>query len=201
MKYLLLILSILFFIDLAHAEWFCSSVSTEKNGNTYLSCGIGQGPDEAEARANALIVAKTEFKAVCVGSSDCEGREVSIQPERTTCIKKDEGYSCHRMVIFTVGEPKDEKKLEESKSEPKPFSALEMMDKPVLKIGMTKQDLLKFFGAPDAVHRRILDKGEFQFIFLGKKFCTFNRSCSVVVKNDKVIHQESFKPEYTEVLQ
>jgi hypothetical protein len=82
-------------------------VATQRSGNVFRSCGIGTGDDENSARRMAFENAKKEFGSICAISSDCRGRAISVQPERTSCAKDSARFKCYRLIVFTVGEKVD----------------------------------------------------------------------------------------------
>lgn len=89
------------------------------------SCGVGLGSDENAARRDAFKNAKTEFAALCRVSDDCEGREVTVSPERTSCEPQSGGgYKCYRLLVFNIGDKTDKPRpLElEPESEPEPVA-------------------------------------------------------------------------------
>lgn len=87
----------------AHAGWFCSEESSEKNGNVINACGVGVGSDENEARTQAFENAKLEYKQLCEGSDDCRYHFVNIKPKRTECSSTSQGFKCYRMLAFEIG--------------------------------------------------------------------------------------------------
>ena len=86
-------------------DWMCKEVASQRSGNIIKSCGFGNGADENAARSSAFQHAKKEFGSICAISSDCRGRAISVQPERTSCEKDGAGYKCYRLIVFTIGEP------------------------------------------------------------------------------------------------
>jgi hypothetical protein len=84
-------------------DWLCTEESSVRIGGAYgsiHSCGVGEAPNESQARANAFDSAKAEFDRVCSNSVDCHRNSVVVEPARTTCSKNQDGYKCYRMVIF-----------------------------------------------------------------------------------------------------
>lgn len=84
--------------------WLCTEASSQRRDNNFISCGIGEASEESTARAKALQNAQVEFKSLCDLSTDCKGHVMTVWPERTSCTHNSDGYVCHRMVRFTVGE-------------------------------------------------------------------------------------------------
>jgi hypothetical protein len=90
----------------ADEDWYCKEVATQRFGNVFRSCGVGEGADENAARRAAFENAKKEFGSICAISSDCRGRAIHVQPERTSCAKgTSAGYKCYRLIVFSVGDP------------------------------------------------------------------------------------------------
>ena len=100
-----LIGSLLFaFASVASESWLCTEEASQRRGDQILSCGIGKGSDENEARKNAFENSKAEFDRICSRSTDCRGHTVSIEPRRTSCVEKaGSGFICHRLLAFTLG--------------------------------------------------------------------------------------------------
>jgi hypothetical protein len=105
MKTLLLAMMLLPQVALADG-WLCEEESSQREGSTIKSCGIGIGATEAQARSKALSNARAEFDDVCSGSSDCAGKAVIVVPRRTDCKATDNGYTCHRLVSFQIQDEK-----------------------------------------------------------------------------------------------
>lgn len=95
-----------FAASIAQAEgWLCQEVASQRSGNVVRSCGVGLGADENAARRDAFENARTEFNALCSASTDCDGHEVSVYPERTSCEPESGGgYKCYRLLVFTIGD-------------------------------------------------------------------------------------------------
>lgn len=87
----------------ANESWLCTDESSQIQGTSILSCGIGLANDEDTARAKAFYAAKAEFDRICDASTTCKGKEVKVEPKRTTCAPDGEKYKCHRLIVFTVG--------------------------------------------------------------------------------------------------
>lgn len=90
-------------------SWFCTDDQSMKTGNTYIICGVGTSQTEGGARTNALNNSVNEFKTICELSSDCKGKNITVEPKRSSCFentKKDhssfENFTCHRMFLFTA---------------------------------------------------------------------------------------------------
>lgn len=93
------------FVSSAHGSesWFCTTESSKIQGSSIYACGVGESHKESVARKEALKDAKDEFSALCDGSDDCHGKEVSMNPQRTTCELKNGIYKCYRLVVFSIG--------------------------------------------------------------------------------------------------
>lgn len=106
MARLILLLTILFLANLAHSDqhdqWFCTDASTQRIGDTWLACGVGEGMDEGKARERALTRALDEFLQLCKLSTGCHERDRSVEPKRTTCIDGRGWWKCYRMVEITL---------------------------------------------------------------------------------------------------
>lgn len=108
MKRLFILLIIL--CPLAHSEtkddWRCTDQSTTRSRNVWMACGTGEYTDEGAAREKALANALNEFKQMCDLSSDCKGRELSVEPKRQTCQYTNYTYTgywkCYKLVQITV---------------------------------------------------------------------------------------------------
>lgn len=93
------------FVSSAHGSesWFCTTQSSQIQGTSVYACGVGESRLESLARTRAFQGAKDEFDQICDISIECQGKQISSEPKRTTCELKDGTYKCYRMVIFTVG--------------------------------------------------------------------------------------------------
>jgi len=103
-------LCLLYFLiaSVAHSEskdtWMCTDESAERQGAVWTACGIGEASSEGSARAQALAAAIQEFGRICAISSDCNERNRTVEPKRTTCLlSKSGGYwKCYRMIQVTI---------------------------------------------------------------------------------------------------
>jgi hypothetical protein len=97
-----------------NGSWTCEVTASLKEGNVMRVCGMADGLDEGAARTAALADAIHQFKMLCEISSDCRGKPVNVEPERTSCKpshKKEpsltgdsqEYISCARMIVITIG--------------------------------------------------------------------------------------------------
>jgi hypothetical protein len=144
----LIIHALLLFPTVASADWFCTEAASQRKGSSIYACGVGYGKDENGARLNAFDNAKREFARVCSESDDCHGRALSVEPGRTTCGKKEGGYQCHRLVIFSIGGSSSGN----VRPGPKPFSYEATVAQPKIRFGMKKSDVLKILGQPPIVN-------------------------------------------------
>ena len=183
----------------ASESWFCTEAASSREGSTIQACGIGAGKDEAEARAQAFDAAKAEFDRVCQLSIDCVGHATTVEPRRTSCEQTGDSNRCHRLLVFHIlpNAPSPEP-IAEAKVEPK---AQEMQalgsSEPRIEKGMKKSAVLATFGEPV----QVVDAGGNQLIFryVGQPFCQGipSQSCSVVFKDNRVSHYDSFNPHNT----
>ncbi len=174
-------------IELASAgesdEWLC-----QRRGNGVLSCGIGTGLDENEARTRAFENAQAEFDRICMASSDCNNHTVYVNPKRTVCRKgivKD--YTCYRLVAFEIGESNEAPRRSVVAKAQMPRRQIQETSGKI-RVGMTKKQLLASVGYPDSV-----DGKRFQYV---GALCNFN-VCSVGVSNGRVTDHFGVRPEFT----
>jgi hypothetical protein len=96
-----------------NGSWFCEQTSSSENGNIMRVCGMADGLDEGAARTAALADAIHQFKMLCEISSDCRGKQINVEPRRTSCKpshKKEptltgenqEYITCARMIVITI---------------------------------------------------------------------------------------------------
>ncbi len=106
---LLIIYTVLLWTSSALAldEWFCTSESSQIQGNAIQACGIGEAKSEAAARRKAFDNAQVEFRRLCYASDTCPDREVTVEPKRTTCAKYGSEVKCYRMVAYILGRSKE----------------------------------------------------------------------------------------------
>lgn len=103
MKFIILVLALVsqsVFAD----EWFCSTESGQRSGDTILACGVGEGMLEQHARKLALANALDEFQTICQASTECRNRTTSMEPKRLSCSKDKQGiWKCYRLIAITLG--------------------------------------------------------------------------------------------------
>ncbi len=87
-------------------EWICNEMASVRKSNTILSCGVGEGSIEAQARAQALDYAIKEFHQICDESADCKNNEVNNEPLRNSCEQTAAGFRCYRGIRYTITENK-----------------------------------------------------------------------------------------------
>lgn len=114
---MLTLLSLVFSYAMASENWFCTSEASRVDGNNIFACGVGEAPNEDQARSKAFESAKREFTQLCDASTSCKGRAVSVEPRRTTCEMVGRVMKCHRMLVFIVG--KEMAKTVEARKEAK----------------------------------------------------------------------------------
>ncbi len=96
----------------ADDNWFCTEAASIRRGSVYDVCGIGESEkSEAEARSQAFENAKKEFEQICSSSDDCKDHPVTVDPKRTQCKPKGNGYICHRMITFQIKELSKENQI------------------------------------------------------------------------------------------
>lgn len=158
-------------------DWLCKSQSSERRGNSILSCGIGTAPDEATARIRAFNSAKDEFIQVCSASDDCKGREIIAKPQRTECELGFEGYKCYRLVVFEAKAVDD--------------------DSPGLNSNTSITSLIKLIGHPTSVAEIVdyLDGTVTKQLFYSGAPCA-HLTCNVLVKNNKIVKFNDFKSSF-----
>ena len=227
---LIALLALASFVSSAFAveDWLCKEVASQRSGNLIKSCGVGIGADENEARATAFENAKKEFGRVCTISSDCRGRSITVQPERTSCEKDQGKCKCYRLIVFSIGDMVKDAGFEATKEvtsadlvassptdappakpvyEPlnidqketlKPFFYREIASLPKIKVGMPKMKVLAKFGKPSSVRE---SEDSVLVHYKDKSFCESGR-CSFRFdpKTGKVTTVSDFKFEYTEML-
>ncbi len=102
MKYLFIL-----FISLpaaAQDQWFCTTESGKRQGDTIFACGTGEGMSEEYARKRALTNALGEFQIICEASTECRNRTTMVEPKRMTCTEASNGiWKCYRLVAITLG--------------------------------------------------------------------------------------------------
>jgi hypothetical protein len=219
------------------SDWLCQEEASQRHDNEIYSCGIGTGDDENSARLNAFDNAKKEFQKICELSDDCNGRQISVWPQRTACEKKGRKYQCHRLVVFGVQsatkvvlnppvgiaatQPSESQPLKAfsastptarpSQSPPvkppspslkepdenfKPFRYRQISHLPKLRLGMTKEEVLKIFGKPQTKMQRL---NGFSLVFEGK-MCALGICFVNFDSSGRVTGHDNFNLDYTEDL-
>ena len=104
MRVLIHVVFTIFFTNNAYSSWYCNQVASEwvEHGKTLSACGVGYGKDENEARINAFENAKKEFNNVCGKETSCAGRMVNIDPQKSDCGGKEDGFTCRRLFYFHI---------------------------------------------------------------------------------------------------
>lgn len=97
MKNTLFILSIVLTLQ-ARADFFCHEEPIQQQGDNYAVCGIGENPNEAEARNLALLMAYAEFNTSCATNAKCVNETHSSENLRTECTRNSQGFHCVRMI-------------------------------------------------------------------------------------------------------
>lgn len=170
MRKSLLMLLLLNSNSLLADSWFCTEGSIKQQGQSIIACGIGMDKSEAKSRLQAFDFAKQEFDKICNNSTNCKNLKINIKPLRTECQYINNEYKCIRALSFEFDE---EEMIQVEKS---------------LSKGMSKDDVLEILGSPRSVSEiQDYDSGEivYQMFFRGS-ICSFD-SCSVLIKNNKVI--------------
>lgn len=165
-------------------QWLCKEEASQRRSNTVVSCGIGTGGSEDDARAKAFESAKAEFDRVCNASSDCIYHEVKAIPKRTDCSYKDNQYVCYRLVDFTIGQAK--------MINGQPIQATAK-----IRVGMTAKQVIAALGSPNRVNNFDLDSSVKMWSFDNKNFCDSQGFCVVDIQNGKVVEYRHFRPEFT----
>lgn len=168
-----------------HAEWFCDTQSSERNGDQITTCGIGKSESEQDARNEAFDAAKNEFNKLCKSDAECRNKDAVITPKRTECTKSGESYKCVRALSFQIVErPKDDIKSNPATEDKHEF---------VLKKGMTKKEVFEILGNP-------LDAEDTLWSYKGE-YCVNKYSlCFVSFEKGKITSTDSFKAKHTDLL-
>lgn len=178
-KYILIFLISLQSSVFAGTDWFCSEESSQRRGNSFYVCGLGEADHEADARAGALSRAKAEFASLCGASDDCRGHRVVVEPGRTVC----EAGKCYRLVVFTI-------------EDAGMGGASDIGGK--LKVGMAKADVLRILGAP--IRAKYWER-EGLHIYYSGKMCENNAGCYLIFdRDDEVKEMWHFNILYTNYL-
>ena len=108
MKILIIFLSFFAFTQVFALEWYCNEVASEwmEKGVTLQACGIGSGVDENTARLDAFNNAQKEFENICNKDTNCANNVINIDPQRTTCDKKNGQIVCHRLIYYHITDKK-----------------------------------------------------------------------------------------------
>lgn len=103
---LLLLLVTLSFTDALAEGWYCAEVASEwlERGKILQACGIGKGADENTARLDAFNNARKEFELVCNKDTTCSNRVINIEPQRSDCIFKANGFICNRLFYYHISD-------------------------------------------------------------------------------------------------
>ena len=104
MKTAILLLSMFVFSSAYASGWYCEEVSSAwmEKGVLLQSCGIGYGADENEARLDAFNNARKEFENICNKDTNCASNVVNIDPQRTSCNRKEGKVVCHRLIYYHI---------------------------------------------------------------------------------------------------
>lgn len=97
MKLLMIIGLVWCSASFAKDDWFCTTQSSERTGNLYKVCGIGEHTTESEAREAARVNAFAEFNALCKNSPGCRSNLPDLNPKRTECTLENGTYKCLRL--------------------------------------------------------------------------------------------------------
>lgn len=185
MKYLITLL-LLIGADAFADDWICKEESLQRSGDSYHACGIGYGPNEAQARMQAFMAAKNEFNQACSVSDDCIDHAVTLDPGRTTCEPSSQGYKCYRLEIFNVAGGSTNHSI---KSGNKPVSFISK-----LRLGMKKKEILRRFGRPVVVNKALGSKNTLIYRYNKTDKCTYY--CTITLNNDQVTHFSGWGAEY-----
>ena len=188
----------------AGENWLCKEESSQRRGNSVLSCGVGFGNDENQARLSAFDNSKTEFNRVCNSSTDCKGHEITTEPKRTSCEQEGTKYKCYRLIVYIIGTAKaasggtNHSSSLSARDKPEtfaPFVYESIKNKPKVHKGMSKKEVLAAFGAPETAENGMFG---FEMRYRGK-MCV-DEFCFVTFSGNSVSLYSGFKPIYTEDL-
>lgn len=102
-KYIFVLFVLCVYHSHAEAKWMChETASLKSDKNIFMSCGVGSGATEAEARKEALLNAQEEFKLLCDQDITCNGYKTTIKPLRNSCTKTADVYKCYRGFEYQV---------------------------------------------------------------------------------------------------
>jgi len=147
-------------VALANDSWACVEMSSTRNAEGIMACGIGTAATEEVAREEAFKRAHSEFNLVCKNSDDCKDHSVMIDPKRTSCKKDRHGFKCYRAVQFIIKELKvlqEEVKVVEQKVKEvddritfkvKALIAKQEQSVTGIKKGMDVEDVIATLGNP-----------------------------------------------------
>lgn len=184
-------------VTTSHAvEWFCTEAASQRGGNVIKSCGIGIGTTENEARLQALENSKTEFNQLCTASADCKDRHIVLDPKRTECKPTKQGYTCHRLVEFTIQPTRFTASGKRFISDAE-LAALEAETPKIIPGKTTKKEVLRYFGTPNSVHKgeATLFGRRWEFRYRGA-LCADDEKCSIRFMGDEVEKTSYIKPQY-----
>lgn len=192
MKRVSLTMIIAIVVPIKSWAWFCDEASSQRIGQIYQVCGVAKNKDEQVARQQALDAAFTEFATLCEKDDTCRGFETSVDPQRVDCKKINGESECRRMVEIEVSR----KKKMAGVNSPIPSGEATIF------IGQSKEALLTAIGYPSQVIDASKDgSGTTQILnYLNNSICVDGRSCSVVVKGDRVERYSGIKPTVTDEL-
>lgn len=161
----------------ASDDWLCKTQSSQKRGNSIVTCGIGTDKSEAQARIKAFVAAQDEFNLVCNASEDCKDRKINVMPERTDCVKNGEIHKCYRAVNFDI-----EVVAVKEKKDPLGF-------------------LITHMGQPDNVKdiEDYLEGKEIKQVFFSGPVCVFSR-CYVIVEDGKVTKYSDVRQNFVNII-
>jgi len=198
---LMIIVLIITSRSLAKEDWLCTQESSLMEDSNILACGVASGKDENEARSKAFDNAKLEFDKLCAISNRCNRKQVNVVPKRTTCDRTLMGYKCYRLLVFNIQDkahtraPVAIEKIVNDEFTPFVYQENE---NPRLHKGMTKQQLLFTFGAPESVTRGSYYEPD-EFKYSNDKFCDYSY-CRVYLVDGKVNSWHGVKLKYTDDL-
>jgi len=150
--------------------WYCEEVASEwmEKGVLLQSCGIGYGSDENAARLDAFNNARKEFENICNGDTNCANNIVNVDPQRTSCDKKDDSFVCHRLFYYHITEKK--RYVQAPIREPKVIE-IKTTEKPTIVNNTNHITVHKHFNT---IKKAVFKEGKY------KKYKTFLRSANGV---------------------
>lgn len=177
---------------LAGENWLCKEATSVRRGSDIEACGVATSADLNVAKNMAFDNAKSEFNKICGSSEDCYGRDISVNPKRTTCDTFNGAYTCYRLLEFNIGKVKTQLATTFKAYEPEQDAQL-----PKIYKGMRKTDVLKIFGAPYSVVVDDIIEHETQLIYTSDIICQGGMGCGIIIKDGKVISYANIKYQYT----